>query len=257
MEINIFTLFPQIFQGPLGESIVGRAVSRGLLNIRLHNFRDHARDRHHTADDYPYGGGPGMVLKPEPLFEAVESVLGTSPSGPVILLTPQGKPFSQADAQRLASEPTFALLCGHYGGVDERVREHLATEELSIGDYVLTGGELAAMVVVDAVARLVPGVLGSDEAAAGDSYASGLLQHPQYTRPPEFRGWHVPEVLLSGDHQAIARWRRSQALLRTQQRRPDLLNSNNASVSEEERRLLDRWQQDSSSVDTTSVQEPS
>ena len=198
-----------------------------------------------------------MVLKPEPLFEAVETVLGTSPSCPVILLTPQGKLFSQADAERLALEPTFALLCGHYGGVDERVREHLATEELSIGDYVLTGGELAAMVVVDAVARLVPGVLGSDEAAAGDSHASGLLQHPQYTRPPEFRGWRVPEVLLSGDHQAIARWRRSQALLRTQHRRPDLLNSSKAPVSQEERRLLDRWQQDSSSVDTTSVQEPS
>ena len=240
MQVHIFTLFPQMFQGPLSESIVGRAVARGLLDIQLHNFRDHADDRHHTVDDYAFGGGPGMLLKPEPLFEAVESVLGTVPSCPVILLTPQGKPFRQAEAERLALEPTLALLCGHYGGVDERVREHLATEELSIGDYVLTGGELAAMVVVDAVARLIPGVLGSEEAAAGDSYATGFLQHPQYTRPPEFRGWRVPDVLLSGDHQAIARWRRSQALLRTLHRRPDLLDS--ASLSEEERRMLDEAQ---------------
>ncbi len=236
MQIHIFTLFPQMFAGPFSESIVGRAVARGLLRVSLHNFREYAHDRHHTVDDYPYGGGPSMVLKPEPLFEAVESVLGTPPSCPVILLTPQGKPFNQAHAQRLASAPAFALLCGHYGGVDERVRERLATEELSIGDYVLTGGELAAMVVVDAVARLVPGVLGSDEAAAEDSHATGVLQHPQYTRPPDFRGWQVPDVLLSGNHQEIARWRRRQALLRTWQRRPDLLDS--AALTDEERRWL-------------------
>ena len=237
MQVHIFTLFPQMFQGPLAESIVGRAVARGLLDLRLHNFRDHAHDRHRTADDYPYGGGPGMVLKPEPLFEAVEAVLGAPPSCPIVLLTPQGKPFRQEEAQRLAAEPVFGLLCGHYGGVDERVRQNLATEELSIGDYILTGGELAAMVVVDAVARLVPGVLGSAKAAAGDSHAKGLLQHPQYTRPPDFRGWRVPEVLLSGDHQAVARWRRKQALLRTQWRRPDLLEA--ASLSDEDRRLLE------------------
>ena len=236
MEIHIFTLFPLMFQGPMDDSIVGRTVARGLLNIRLHNIRDHTHDHHRTVDDYPYGGGPGMVLKPQPLFEAVESVVGSPPSCPVILLTPQGKPLRQADAERLAAEPAFALLCGHYGGVDERVREHLATEELSIGDYVLTGGELAAMVVVDAVARLLPGALGSPEAAAGDSHAAGLLQHPQYTRPPEFRGWRVPEVLLSGDHQAIDRWRRRQALLRTRHRRPDLLDT--ASLSEAERSFL-------------------
>ena len=236
MKIHIFTLFPQMFQGPLDDSIVGRAIARGLLSISLHNFRDYAHDRHHTVDDYPHGGGPSMILKPEPMFEAVEFVLGTPPSCPVILLTPQGKVFSQGEAERLAKEPTYALLCGHYGGVDERIREHLATEELCVGDYVLTGGELAAMVVVDAVARLVPGVLGSPKAAAADSHADGLLQHPQYTRPPMFRGWDVPKVLLSGDHEAIARWRRDQALRRTQQRRPDLLED--TFLSEAERRFL-------------------
>ncbi|MBI4200712.1 MAG: tRNA (guanosine(37)-N1)-methyltransferase TrmD [Chloroflexi bacterium] len=236
MQIHIFTLFPSMFQAALGSSIIGRAVTEGLLDIRYYNFREYAHDRHRTVDDYSYGGGPGMVLKPEPLFEAVESALGAPPSCPVILLTPQGRPFRHAEAQRLARMPAFALLCGHYGGVDERVRQHLATEELSIGDYVLTGGELAAMVVVDAVARLLPGVLGSEGAAAADSHAAGFLQHPQYTRPAEFRGWRVPDVLLLGNHQAIARWRRRQALLRTWQRRPDLLES--ASLTPEERSFL-------------------
>ncbi len=224
MQVHIFTLFPQMFQGPLTESIVGRAVSSGLLDLQLHNPRDSTHDRHRTVDDAPYGGGPGMVLKPEPLFEAVEEVLGVPPRCPVILLTPQGKPFRQADAQRLAKEPSIALICGHYEGVDERVRRNLATEEVSIGDYVLTGGELAAMVVVDAVTRLVPGVLGDDASPEDDSHSTGLLQHPHYTRPAEFRGWRVPDVLLSGDHGAVRRWRRKQALLRTQQRRPDLLD---------------------------------
>ena len=217
-------------------SILGRAVERGLLNVDMHNFRDHARDRHHTVDDYAYGGGPGMVLKPEPLFQAVESLLGAPPQYPVVLLTPQGRVFRQTDAERLAGEERFALICGHYEGFDERLSEHLATEELSIGDFVLTGGEIAAMVVIDAVARLLPGVLGSDESAAADSHASGLLQHPQYTRPAEFRGWTVPEVLLSGDHQAVARWRRRQSLQRTLQRRPDLLGK--ADLSEEDREFL-------------------
>ena len=217
-------------------SILGRAVERDLLSVDLHNFRDHARDRHHTVDDYAYGGGPGMVLKPEPLFQAVESLLGAPPRCSVVLLTPQGRVFRQADAERLAGEERFALICGHYEGFDERISEHLATEELSIGDFVLTGGELAAMVVIDAVARLLPGVLGSDESAVADSHASGLLQHPQYTRPAEFRGWTVPDVLLSGDHQAVARWRRQQSLKRTLQRRPDLLEK--ADLSEEDREFL-------------------
>ncbi|MCZ6614876.1 MAG: tRNA (guanosine(37)-N1)-methyltransferase TrmD, partial [Chloroflexi bacterium] len=209
MRIHIFTLFPEMFQGPLDHSILGRAAAGGLLDLSLHNIRDHADGPHRSVDDYPYGGGPGMVMKPEPLFAAVESVLGsTSPGFPVVLLTPQGRQFTQAEAQRLATEPTVALICGHYQGVDERIRRHLATEELSIGDYVLTGGELAAMVVVDAVARMLPGVLGSAEAAAADSYATGLLQHPHYTRPAQFRGWSVPEILLSGNHEQIARWRR-------------------------------------------------
>ena len=236
MQIDVFTLFPEMFHGPLQGSILGRAVERGLLSVDLHNFRDHARDRHHTVDDYAYGGGPGMVLKPEPLFQAVESLLGAPPRCPVVLLTPQGRVFRQADAERLAGEERFALICGHYEGFDERISEHLATEELSIGDFVLTGGELAAMVVIDAVARLLPGVLGSDESAVADSHASGLLQHPQYTRPAEFRGWTVPDVLLSGDHQAVARWRRRQSLQRTLQRRPDMLEK--TELSEEEREFL-------------------
>ncbi len=236
MQIDVFTLFPEMFQGPLQGSILGRAVERGLLSVDLHNFRDHAQDRHHTVDDYAYGGGPGMVLKPEPLFQAVESLLGAPPQCPVVLLTPQGRVFRQVDAERLAGEERFALICGHYEGFDERISEHLATEELSIGDFVLTGGELAAMVVIDAVARLLPGVLGSDESAVADSHTSGLLQHPQYTRPAEFRGWSVPDVLLSGDHQAVAKWRRQQSLRRTLQRRPDMLKK--ADLSEEDRELL-------------------
>ena len=245
MRIHIFTLFPEMFQGPLDHSILGRATANGLLDLSLHNIRDHTDDPHRTVDDYPYGGGPGMVMKPEPLFTAVESVLRSpSPGFPVVLLTPQGKQFTQAEAQRLATESTVALICGHYQGVDERIRRHLATEELSIGDYVLTGGELAAMVVVDAVARLLPGVLGSAEAAPADSYATGLLQHPHYTRPAQFRGWSVPEILLSGNHEKIARWRREQSLRHTRERRPDLLQS--ASLSEDERRHLDTPDQSTS-----------
>ncbi len=236
MRIHVFTLFPQMFAGVLAESIIGRAVVAGKLEVLLHNFREHATDRHHTVDDYSYGGGPGMVLKPEPLFAAVESrQVGTA--CPVILLTPQGKTFRQADAERLAGLPTFALLCGHYGGVDERIRERLATEELSIGDYVLTGGELPAMVVIDAVARLLPGVLGSEDSPTSDSHTTGLLQYPLYTRPPDFRGWPVPDVLLSGNHAAIARWRRQQSLLRTLRRRPDLLEV--ADLSSEDKRSLE------------------
>ncbi len=219
MRFDIFTLFPDMFRGPLDESIIARARTRGLVEIALHNPRAVTTDRHHIVDDYPYGGGAGMVMKPDPLFAAVEAV---HVSGPIILLGPAGRVFTQALARELADEPRITLLCGHYEGIDERVREHLATDEISIGDYVLTGGELAAMVLVDAVTRLLPGVLAPGSTAE-ESHTAGLLEYPQYTRPPEFRGWGVPEVLLSGDHGAVARWRRKASLRRTRARRPDLL----------------------------------
>jgi len=236
MRIDVFTLLPEIFPPYLNASILARARERGLLEVGLHNIRDYATDKHKMTDDEPYGGGGGMVMKPEPIFHAVESVLGQPPACPVILLTPQGRPFTQAVARELASLPHFALLCGRYEGVDERVREHLATDEISIGDFVLTGGELAALVILDAVTRLLPGVLGDPEAPDKDSHAAGLLEHPHYTRPAVFRGWEVPAVLRSGDHARIARWRREQSLLRTLQRRPDLLAQ--ADLSEEDRRFL-------------------
>lgn len=207
-----------MFQGPFTESILKRAQERGLLSIALHNIRDVTTDRHHIVDDYPYGGGAGMVMKPEPIFAAIEAVYQ---SGPIILLTPQGRLFNQHIAMELAAEPRLTLLCGHYEGIDERVRQHLVTDEISIGDYVLTGGELAAMIVVDAVSRLLPGVLAADSTQE-ESHTSGLLEYPQYTRPSEFRGWRVPDVLLSGHHEQIARWRRKEALRLTRQRRPDL-----------------------------------
>ena len=218
MHVDIFTLFPGMFQGPFTESILKRAQERLLLSITLHNIRDAATDRHHIVDDYPYGGGAGMVMKPEPIFAAVEAVYQ---GGPIILLTPQGRLFKQQIAQELAQEPRLTLLCGHYEGVDERVRHHLATDEISVGDYVLTGGELAAMLVVDAVSRLIPGVVTS-ESIQEESHSSGLLEYPQYTRPPEFRGWSIPAILLSGHHEQIARWRRKESLRVTRQRRPDL-----------------------------------
>ena len=232
MDIHIFTLFPGMFDGPLSESIVKRAIEHDKLRIQIHNFRDHATDRHHTVDDYSYGGGPGMVLKPEPLFAAVESVFGSTPSCPIVLMTPQGQPFRQIDAERLAKETSLAIICGHYGGYDERIRKYLATEELSIGDYILTGGELPAMVVIDSVVRLLPGVLGAEESSSLDSHTTGLLQHPLYTRPTNFRNWEVPQVLLSGDHRAIAEWRKQQSLQRTRKRRPDLLGHDNQGGSE-------------------------
>jgi tRNA (guanine37-N1)-methyltransferase len=240
MRIDILSLFPKMFGGPFDESIVKRAVDRGLVSLFMHNFRDFAHDKHNTVDDYSFGGGEGMVLKPEPLFEAVESIKGTigDSAGPVILLTPQGRLFCHQIAQELSKKQNLVLICGHYEGVDERVREHLVTDEISIGEYVLTGGELAAMVVVDAVVRLLPGALGSEQAASEDSYAKGFLEYPQYTRPRVYRGWEVPEVLLSGNHQEIARWRWEQAIERTLLRRPDLLAK--ASLSKEERELADR-----------------
>jgi tRNA (guanine37-N1)-methyltransferase len=218
MHIDIFTLFPGMFQGPFDESILKRAQERGLLSIGLHNIRDATTDKHHIVDDYPYGGGAGMVMKPEPIFTSVESIYE---GGPIILLTPRGRLFDQQTAYMFAQEARMTLLCGHYEGVDERVHRHLVTDEISIGDFVITGGELAAMVVVDAVSRLIPGVLAG-ESIQEESHTSGLLEYPHYTRPPEFRGWRVPEVLLSGHHEQIARWRRKESLRLTRARRPEL-----------------------------------
>ena len=223
MRIDILTLFPAMFVGPFDASIVGRAQQAGLLELRITDIRQFATDRHHTVDDAPYGGGPGMVMMPGPVFDAVDSV--RQPDSHVILLSPQGRLFRQCVAEQLSKRPHIVLICGHYEGVDERVRQHVADDELSIGDYVLTGGELPAMVVVDAVARLLPGVLGDQASVLEESHASGLLEYPQYTRPANFRGHLVPNVLLSGNHGEIAQWRRSQALERTRERRPDLLDA--------------------------------
>ncbi len=262
MRFDIFTLFPGIFESPLKESMLKRAIESGLLDVQLHNIRDYAEGRHQVTDDYPYGGGGGMVMKPEPVFTAVESVLGigvrnwesgvgecrcTRSIQPAIPATPTSKSrlcfsprraalFNQQVAFELAQHDRVALICGRYEGFDERIREHLATDEISIGDYVLTGGELAALVVVDAVIRLKPGVLGDPTGAIDDSHAGGLLEYPHYTRPPEFRGWRVPEILLSGDHAKVDRWRREQALLRTWRRRPDLIER--ADLSEIDRAFL-------------------
>lgn len=224
MRVDIITLFPGMFAGPMTESILGRARKNGVVEINLINLRDFAEDRRGTVDDAPFGGGAGMVLKPEPLFKAVEATV--SAASRVIFMTPQGVPFRQATARRLAGETHLVIVCGHYEGIDERVRECLVDEEISIGDYVLTNGALAAMVVVDAVVRLLPGALGSAESAETDSFGEqNLLDYPEYTRPAEFRGMRVPEVLLSGDHGRIEKWRQQQAMQRTVARRPDLLDS--------------------------------
>jgi tRNA (guanine37-N1)-methyltransferase len=238
IRFDVFTLFPDVFTPYLETSILQRARQGGLIEVYLHNIRNWTTDRHHITDDEPYGGGGGMVMKAEPIFSAVEAILGSPPVCPLILLTPQGRVFNQAVAQELAAMVQFtgnpedldearparlALLCGRYEGIDERVRQYLVTDEISIGDYVITGGELAALIIIDAITRLIPDALGDPDGAMDDSHASGLLEYPHYTRPAEFRGWRVPDVLLSGDHARIARWRRQQALLRTRQRRPDLL----------------------------------
>jgi len=237
VRFDVLTLFPEMFAGPLQSSILGRAIEAGLIQVHIHNIRDYAEDRHQVVDDYTYGGGPGMLMKPQPLFKAVEGVTALdSPEGRVILLTPQGRLLNHEVAAELAREPRLILVCGHYEGVDERVREHLVDDEISIGDYVLSGGELPALVVIEAVARRLPGVLGSETSLAEESHAQGLLEYPQYTRPAEFRSWTVPEVLLSGHHAQIAEWRRRQSILRTARRRPDLLAR--AALSEEERRLV-------------------
>jgi tRNA (guanine37-N1)-methyltransferase len=230
MRIYIFTLFPQMFESPLNSGIFKRAIDSSLIEITVHNIRDYTHDKHRTVDDYPYGGGAGMVLKPEPIFEAVEAVKADihledeASRLPIILLSPQGRLLSQQIALELSRCSHLILICGHYEGVDERVCKYLVTDEISIGDYVLSGGELAAMVVADAVVRLLPGVLGSSASLIEDSHTTGLLEYPQYTRPPVYKGWAVPDVLLSGNHAQIAKWHREQAILRTAERRPELLD---------------------------------
>ncbi len=252
MRIDILTLFPQMFEVPFSFGIFRRAVDNRLVSLNLHDIRAYTHDKHHTADDYPYGGGAGMVLKPEPIFEAVESIKAGIKDEvgelPVVLLTPQGRLFSQSIVQELAEYRHMVLICGHYEGVDERVREHLATDEISIGDFVLTGGEIPAMVVVDAVVRLLPGVLGSEDSPLDDSHTSGLLEYPQYTRPADYRGWSVPEVLLSGNHGQIAKWRREQIIRRTLERRPELLDKANLGL--EDRQLVKRLTTKRSQVNT-------
>ena len=242
MRFEVFTLLPEVFEPYLQASILQRASQRGLVEINLHNIRAWTSDRHHITDDEPYGGGGGMVMKPEPIFAAVEDVLGSPPVCPVVLLTPQGRLFNQKLAVELSQQSRLALICGRYEGIDERVREHLVTDEVSIGDYVLTGGELPALLLIDAITRLLPGALGDPDGAWDDSHASGLLEYPHYTRPAEFRDWTVPEVLLSGDHARIARWRREQALLRTWQRRPDLLST--AQLTESDQKFLSKLDND-------------
>jgi tRNA (guanine37-N1)-methyltransferase len=235
---DIVTIFPRMFDGPLAQGILGRAIDRGLIRVRLRDLRDYTTDRHRVVDDVAYGGGPGMVLKPEPLFAAFDAIAadGAAPDA-VLLTTPQGRPFTQATAARLSRLGHVAIICGRYEGIDERVRDRVATEEVSIGDFVLTGGELPALVMLDAVARLVPGVVGDEQSVEEDSFVRGLLDFPHYTRPAECRGLVVPDVLLSGNHAAIRRWRKQAALRRTLERRPDLLAS--ARLDDEERALLE------------------
>ena len=233
MHFDIFTLFPAMFQGPFSESILKRAQERQLLSIALHDIRAVTTDKHHVVDDYPYGGGAGMVMKPDPIFAAIEAV---HQGGPIILLTPQGRLFNQDIARELAQEPRLTLLCGHYEGIDERVTQHLITDEISIGDYVLTGGEIGAMIIVDAVSRLLPGVL-TEGSTDDESHSNNLLEYPQYTRPPEFRGWRVPDILLSGNHAQIARWRRKESLRKTRERRPDLFEKVDVS-GKEDRKIM-------------------
>ncbi|NOU93459.1 tRNA (guanosine(37)-N1)-methyltransferase TrmD [Paenibacillus sp. LMG 31456] len=226
MRVDVLTLFPDMFDGVFSASILGKARDKGLVELNTVNFRDYANNKHNTVDDYPYGGGGGMVLKAEPIFSAVEALTGSLAGGSkprIILMCPQGEPFSQRKAEELSKEEHLIFICGHYEGYDERIREHLVTDELSIGDYVLTGGELPAMVVIDSVVRLRPGVLGNETSAVTDSFSTGLLEYPHYTRPVQFREWEVPEILVSGHHANIEQWRRRQAIWRTWQKRPELL----------------------------------
>lgn len=268
MRFDVLTIFPGFFDGPLEHGIIRRALKQGLIEIGVHDLRSFTDDRHHIVDDRPFGGGDGMVLKPEPIFRAVESLLaegrqdgrsgltdeGASDQTAVVLLSPQGKVFNQQEASRLATRYSrMILICGRYEGVDERVAEHLVTEEISVGDYVLTGGEVPALIVIDAVARLLPEVLGSETSAVNDSFADGadgILDHPHYTRPAEFRGWRVPEVLIGGDHAEVARWRRRAALWKTLRRRPELLRA--AALTDDERDWLTRSLQDTDGADDLS-----
>jgi tRNA (guanine37-N1)-methyltransferase len=238
MRFDIFTIFPEVFDPYLQSSILQKASERNLVEYHVHNIRHWTTDKHRTTDDEPYGGGGGMVMKAEPVFNAVEDVLGVNPTCPVILLTPQGRVLTQEDASKFSRKSRLALLAGRYEGVDERVRQHLATDEISIGDYVLTGGELPALVLIDSITRLIPGVLGDTEAPMKDSHSSGLLEHPHYTRPSKFRGWDVPEVLRSGNHALINRWRREQSVRRTWERRPELLER--ADLSQEDIAYLEK-----------------
>jgi tRNA (guanine37-N1)-methyltransferase len=237
VRIDVFTCLPQLLEAPLAGSLLGKARERGLLDVRVHDLRDHTTDRHRSVDDTPFGGGAGMILAAEPIFRAVEAV---DPPRPLLLLGPGGRRLDQLLARELAGGAGFSLLCGRYEGVDERVREHLVDGELSIGDYILAGGESAAFVVVDAVARLVRGVMGNEASATDESFTDDLLEHPHYTRPAMFRGWEVPEVLRSGDHGRIARWRRAQALRRTRAARPDLIEARGG-LSADDRALLDEF----------------
>jgi tRNA (guanine37-N1)-methyltransferase len=234
LRVDVFTCLPQLLEPMLSESLLGKGRERGVLDVRVHDLRDYTTDRHRSVDDTPFGGGPGMVLAPEPIFRAVEAV---EPPRPLFLLGPGGRRFDQGLAGNLAGGDGFSMLCGRYEGVDERVREHLVDDELSIGDYVLAGGEAAAFVVIEAVTRLVPGVMGNEASAEDESFGQGLLEYPHYTRPAEFRGWAVPEVLRSGDHGRVARWRRAQSLARTADRRPDLV-ADRGGLTEEDRALL-------------------
>ncbi len=238
MRIDVFTIFPEYLERPLGLSLIGRAREAGTVDLRLHDPRDHTADRHRTVDDQPFGGGPGMVMTPEPLFASVEAA---DPPRPLFLLAAGGRRFDQELARELAAGGGFSLLCGRYEGVDQRVADHLCDGELSVGDVVLAGGEAAALIVIEAVTRLIPGVMGNDESAIEESFSAGRLEYPQYTRPAEFRGWAVPEVLRSGDHARIARWRRAEALRRTLTQRPDLLPGGEAALGAEDRALLDEF----------------
>lgn len=251
MRIEVITTFPGIIEAATSESIIGRARQKGIVDISAVNLRDFTEDKHRTTDDTPYGGGPGMVMKAEPLFKAVESLTArrAAERTRVLLMTPQGRRFGQKMAEELAGESHLIFVCGRYEGVDERIREHLVTDEVSIGDYIVTGGELPALVIIDAVARLLPGVLGDETSSESESYSSGLLEYPQYTRPAIFRGWQVPKVLLSGNHAEIEKWRRAQALERTLERRPDLLES--APLTEDDRRFLDKLRAAGSEEDSS------
>jgi len=258
MRIDVLTLFPEMFAGVFGTSILGKARDKGIVALNTVNFREFSRSKHGTVDDAPYGGGGGMVLKPEPLFDAVEHLIGAAEAARqgdaadasrqpntkprIVLMCPQGEPFTQRKAEELSREEHLIFLCGHYEGYDERIREHLVTDEMSIGDYVLTGGELPAMVVIDSVVRLLPGVLGNETSAITDSFSTGLLEYPHYTRPVEFRGWTVPDILLSGHHDNVAKWRRKMSFLRTLTRRPDMLESRE--LSKEERQWLQEYEQE-------------